>query len=157
MPAVCGDPCCIRRDLLLAAGAFFTMSVVAVQSMSLLRHDMGMGNTVTIWSQVCSGMGMGLALPNPCNTVPVPTVLRVGMGIPVLTFQSGEWSYDHVYSLTTVLNYHNTTNHCREQLLAGWKRGVRTVSEQPQRPKRRNRVIWVYGKFFFSFISFFVN
>src|SRR3981189_808270 len=29
MPAVCGDPCCIRRDLLLAAGAFFTMSVVA--------------------------------------------------------------------------------------------------------------------------------
>jgi hypothetical protein len=123
-----------------------------------LRCDMGTGNTVTIWSRVCSGMGMGLALPNPCDTIPVPMVLRVCTGIPVPNFRSGEWSYDLVYLLLNyTIHHHDTANHRREQLLAGWKRGARTASKQPQRPKQRDCVVWAHSKFIFSFIYFFVN
>jgi hypothetical protein len=60
------------------------------------------------------------------------------------TFRSGEWSYDLVDSLTlttqhfettpTTHHHHSTPNHHCEQLLAGWKQGVRTVSKQPQWP-----------------------
>src|SRR3984885_2140166 len=48
---------------------------------------------------------MGLSLPNPCNTVPISTVSRVCMGILVPNIRSGEWSYDLVDSLTTLLDY----------------------------------------------------
>ena len=40
-----------------------------------LGNDMGTGNTVNIWSWVCSGMGMGSGLPYPHNTVPFPGML----------------------------------------------------------------------------------
>src|ERR1700733_16320326 len=63
-------------------------------------------------------------------------------GILVPNFQSGEWSHDPVDSLMTLLNYTiqttttiSTPNHHREQLLAGWKQGARTMSKQPQRPQ----------------------
>ena len=42
-----------------------------------VRHDMGMGNTMIMWSQVCSGMGTGWTLPYLGNTIPVPVVLWV--------------------------------------------------------------------------------
>lgn len=41
------------------------------QGLSALRHDMGMGNIVTMWSWVSSGMGPGLGWPYPSNTTPI--------------------------------------------------------------------------------------
>jgi len=107
-----------------------------------LGNDTGTGNTLTIWSRVCMGMGTGLSLPNPHNTVPVSTVSWV-FRLP--TFRSGEWSYDLVDSLTlttqhfettpTTHHHHSTPNHCREKLLTGWKQGARMASKQPQWPQ----------------------
>ena len=56
-----------------------------------------MGNTVSIGSWVCLGMGMGLGLLYLGKTVPFTHGF---MGMPVPDFQSGEWSYDLVDSLT---------------------------------------------------------
>src|ERR1700730_7977946 len=42
-----------------------------------LRSDMGTGNTVCFRSQVYRGMGTGMGLPYPGNTVPFSTVLWV--------------------------------------------------------------------------------
>ena len=42
-------------------------------------------------------------------------------------FQSGEWSYDLVDSLTNTkqqIDDHQHPNHCHEQLLVGWKQGA---------------------------------
>jgi hypothetical protein len=58
--------------------------------LSVLRHDMGMGNTMCIWKQVCSGTGTGSRLLYLGNTVPFSTVLQVCAGMPVLAFWSGE-------------------------------------------------------------------
>src|ERR1700733_7522606 len=46
-----------------------------------------------------------VSLPNPCNTIPVSTVSQVCTGILVPNIRSGEWSYDLVDSLTTLLDY----------------------------------------------------
>ena len=52
-----------------------------------LRHDMGMGNTMTIWSQVCSGKGRGLGWSYPSNT------------IPLLRFYEYTYITQYIYSL----------------------------------------------------------
>jgi hypothetical protein len=85
------------------------------------------------------GYGYGFEFAEPvqhCNRFHGVT------GIPVPNIWSGEWSHDLVDPLTTPLNYTiqttttvSTPNHRRERLLAGWKRGARTVSKQPQRPQ----------------------
>ena len=46
-----------------------------------LGHGTDTGNTMCFWSQVCTGMGMGMGLPYPGNTVPFSTVLRVCPGM----------------------------------------------------------------------------
>ena len=38
---------------------------------------MGMGNTMCFHLWVCMGSGMGMALPYPCNTIPLPMDLWV--------------------------------------------------------------------------------
>jgi hypothetical protein len=55
--------------------------MTSLLSMVLCRlqigSDTGTGNTVTIWSRVCSGTGTGLGWSCPSNTIPVLTGLRV--------------------------------------------------------------------------------
>jgi hypothetical protein len=46
-----------------------------------VRSDTGTGNTVIIRSWVCTGMGTGMGLPYPGNTIPFSTVLRVCVGM----------------------------------------------------------------------------
>jgi hypothetical protein len=57
---------------------------------SYLGHGMGMGNTMTMWSRVCTGTGMGMGLPYLGNTIPFSMVLQVCAGMPVPGCQSGE-------------------------------------------------------------------
>jgi hypothetical protein len=91
----------------------------------LLRSDMGTGKPVIMWSWVRSGMGTGSGLLYLGNTVPFSTVSWVcTTKLPVT---SKLHNPDH--------HHHSTPNHRREQLLAGWKQGVRTASKQPQLPQ----------------------
>jgi len=86
----------------------------------VIRSDTGTGKPVIMWSRVRSGTGTGSGLPYPGNTVPFSTVSRVC----TTRLPSKLHNPDH--------HHHSTPNHRREQLLAGWKRGARTASRQPQ-------------------------
>jgi hypothetical protein len=54
-----------------------------------------MGNTMTMWSQVRTGMGTGSRLPYPRNTVPFSTVLWV----------CADWDFGQVSDHLTLLQH----------------------------------------------------
>jgi hypothetical protein len=97
------------------------------QPCPLLRSDMGTGKPVIMWSRVRLGTGTGSGLLYPGNTVPFSTVSRV--------CTSTKLPVTHVTSKLPDHHHHSTPNHRREQLLAGWKRGARMASKQPQLPQ----------------------
>ena len=57
--------------------ALASSQVHAKPPISWVGNNMGMGNTVDIWSWVCSGTGTGSRLAYPDNTIPFFMVLQV--------------------------------------------------------------------------------
>jgi hypothetical protein len=76
-----------------------------------IGSDTGTGNTVTIWSWVCSGTGMGLGWSYPSNTVPVLTGLQV-----LYTCQYISFATNNLLNCEVSVPGHNRTLKRRSQV-----------------------------------------
>jgi hypothetical protein len=76
-----------------------------------LGSDTGMGNTVTIWSRVCSGTGTGLGWSYLSNTVPVLTGLWV-----LYTCQYISFATNNLLNCEVSVPGHNRTLKRRSQV-----------------------------------------